>query len=43
MRHASLAFGLSVVFLLFGAALAANVGGSHMPEMRGAWVAQALR
>jgi hypothetical protein len=25
-----------------GAAIAANIGG-HMPEMRGAWVAQALR
>ena len=43
MRHVSMACGLGIVFLLLGAAIAANVRSSHMPEMRGAWVAQALR
>jgi hypothetical protein len=43
MRHASLAFGLSIAFLLFGVAIAANIRGTQMPEMRGAWVTQAMR
>jgi hypothetical protein len=43
MRHVSFACGLAIVFLLFGAAIAANFRSGHMPEMRGAWVAQALR
>jgi hypothetical protein len=34
--------GLSVTFLLLIAAIAANTVG-HMPEMRGAWVAHAVR
>jgi len=42
MKHIPAVLGLSVVFLLLSAAIAANIGG-HMPEMRGAWVAQALR
>jgi len=42
MRQIPLVFGLGVAFLLLGAAIAANIGG-HMPEMRGAWIAQALR
>jgi hypothetical protein len=43
MRQMPLVLGLSVVFLLLSAAIAANVGGRSMLEMRGAWVAQALR
>ena len=43
MKQIPLVFGLSVAFLLFGAAIAANIAGNHMPEMRGAWMAQALR
>ena len=43
MRQVSFAFCLGVGFLLFGAALAANVGGTHMPEMRGAWITKAWR
>jgi hypothetical protein len=43
MRQASVMFGLSVALLLFGAGIAANLGKGQMPEMRGAWVAQALR
>jgi hypothetical protein len=43
MRHASLALGLSIGFVFFAAAIAANIGGNQMPEMRGAWVAQAVR
>jgi hypothetical protein len=42
MRQIPLVVGLSVVFLLLSAAIAANIGGG-MPEMRGAWIAQALR
>ena len=42
MRNAPLVLGLSIAFLLLSAAIAANISG-HMPEMRGAWVAQALR
>jgi hypothetical protein len=42
MKHIPAVLGLSVVFLLLSAAIAANIGG-HMPEMRGAWIAQALR
>lgn len=42
MSRIPLVFGLSMTFLLLSAAIAANIGG-HMPEMRGAWVAQALR
>ena len=42
MRQIPLVVGLSVAFLLLSAATAANIGG-QMPEMRGAWVAQALR
>jgi hypothetical protein len=42
MRQIPLALGLSLAFLLFSAAIAANVSG-QMPEMRGAWVAQAFR
>jgi len=42
MRQIPLVVGLSVAFLLLSAAIAANVGGG-MPEMRGAWVAHALR
>jgi hypothetical protein len=34
---------MSFAALLFGAAVVANIGGSQMPEMRGAWVAKALR
>ena len=43
MRQIPLVFGLSVAFLLMSAAIAANIGGSNMLEMRGAWIAQALR
>jgi hypothetical protein len=43
MKRTSLVLGLSLGFLLFSAAIIANVGGNHMPQMRGAWVAQALR
>jgi hypothetical protein len=43
MRRASLAFGLGIGFILLGAAIAANIGGSQMPEMRGAWITQAMR
>jgi hypothetical protein len=43
MKQMSLVFGLSVAFLLFSAAIASNISGSNMPEMRGAWIAQALR
>jgi hypothetical protein len=43
MRQMPLVLGLSIAFLLLSAAIAANVGGSSMLEMRGAWVAQALR
>jgi len=42
MRQIPFVVGLSVAFLLLSDAIAANIGG-HMPEMRGAWVAQALR
>ena len=42
MRQIPLVVELSVVFLLLSAAIAANIGG-QMPEMRGAWVAQAIR
>jgi hypothetical protein len=35
--------GLSFALLLFGAAMIANVSESPMPQVRGAWVAQALR
>jgi hypothetical protein len=35
--------GLSLAVLLFGAAMIANVSESPMPQVRGAWVAQALR
>jgi hypothetical protein len=43
MKYLSLAFGMSFAVFLFGAAVVANIGGSQMPEMRGAWIAQALR
>jgi hypothetical protein len=43
MKHASLAFGMGIGFLLLGAAIAANIGSHQMPEMRGAWVSQAMR
>jgi hypothetical protein len=43
MRQMPLVLGLSVFFLLLSAAIAANVGGRSMLEMRGAWVAQAIR
>jgi hypothetical protein len=43
MRQMPLVLGLSVAFLLLSAAIAANVGGGSMLEMRGAWIAQALR
>ena len=43
MRQVSTLFGLTLGFLLFSAAIAANISGHAMPEMRGAWVAQALR
>jgi hypothetical protein len=43
MKYVSWTFGLSFAVLLFGAALVANIGGSQMTEMRGAWVAQAMR
>jgi len=42
MRQIPLVVGFSVAFLLLSAAIAANIGG-QMPEMRGAWVAHALR
>jgi hypothetical protein len=42
MRQIPFVVGLSVAFLLLSAAIAANIGG-RMPEMRGAWIAQALR
>jgi len=42
MRRVPFAVGLGVAFLLLSAAVAANIGG-HMPEMRGAWLAHALR
>lgn len=42
MKQIPLVLGLSVAFLLLSAAIAANIGGP-MPEMRGAWIAQALR
>jgi len=42
MSQVPFAVGLGVVFLLLSAAIVANIGG-HMPEMRGAWIAQALR
>jgi hypothetical protein len=42
MRQIPLVVGFSVVFLLLSAAIAANIGGP-MPEMRGAWLAKALR
>jgi hypothetical protein len=35
--------GLSFAVLLFGVAMIANVSQSPMPQLRGAWVAQALR
>jgi hypothetical protein len=43
MRQMPLVLGLSVAFLLLSAAIAANMSGSSMLEMRGAWIAQALR
>src|ERR1700719_2831983 len=43
MRQMPLVLGLSVAFLLLSAAIAANLGGSSMLEMRGAGVAHALR
>ena len=42
MRQIPAIFGLSVALLLLSAAVVANIGG-QMQEMRGAWVAQALR
>jgi len=42
MRQIPFVVGPSVAFLLLSAAIAANIGG-NMPEMRGAWIAQALR
>jgi hypothetical protein len=37
-------FAVAAIFvLLFGAATVANVGESSLPQLRGAWVAQALR
>jgi hypothetical protein len=48
-REASMAwnwrdFAVAAIFvLLFGAATVANVGESSLPQLRGAWVAQALR
>jgi len=42
MRQIPLLVGLSMGFLLLSAAIAANIGG-NMPEMRGAWISQALR
>jgi hypothetical protein len=43
MKQMSLVFGLSLAFLLFNAAIVANIGSKNMPEMRGAWIAQSLR
>jgi hypothetical protein len=43
MGRTSLAFGLALGFLLLGAAIVANVDGRQMPEMRGAWITQAMR
>ena len=43
MRQLPFVLELSVVFLLLSAAIAANVTGSGMFEMRGAWVAQSFR
>ncbi len=34
---------LVVFVLLFGAAMVANLSDSSMPQVRGAWVAQAMR
>ena len=42
MRETSLAFVLGVSILLFNAAIASNLTGGHQ-EMRGAWVARAMR
>ena len=42
MRQMPMVVGFAVAFLLLSAAIAANIGG-QMPEMRGAWIAQALR
>jgi hypothetical protein len=42
MRQIPTLFGLTLALLLLSAAVAANFGG-QMPEMRGAWVAQAMR
>lgn len=42
MKQIPMVLTLSVFFLLFSAAIAVNFSGA-MPEMRGAWVAQALR
>jgi hypothetical protein len=33
----------TIFVLLFGAATIANVGDSSLPQLRGAWVAQAMR
>jgi hypothetical protein len=43
VRRIPRVLGLSFTMVLFSAAIVANVGGGHMPEMRGAWIAQALR
>jgi len=42
MRETSLAFVLGVSLLLFSAAIASNLSGGHQ-EMRGAWLARAMR
>jgi|tagenome__1003787_1003787.scaffolds.fasta_scaffold20746554_4 hypothetical protein len=34
---------LSVFVVLFGAALIGTMGSGSMPQMKGAWVAQAMR
>jgi hypothetical protein len=41
MRQALTVFTLSVIVLLFCAAITANIRG-HMPEMRGAWITRAF-
>jgi hypothetical protein len=35
--------GLSLFLLLLGAGIVANLSDSSMPQIRGAWVAQAMR
>jgi len=43
MKHLTAAIGQSLSFLLFGPAIAAKIGGGQMPEMRSAWLTQAMR